>query len=393
VAQFSLVEMTPPILLAVPNVSEGRDARTIAAVAEAFAARGEGRLSDGGTFSEGERAREGPPGGRVRLLDVHSDGDHHRSVFTLAGQPADLADALLCGAEAAVERIDVMKDASSRDRSVGDNPVEIGQHPYVGALDVAPIVYLDARARGAACAEALVVADRIGELGLPVFLYGELSGSDRVSGVPPSTQSSGLRAPAVTRADLRRGGVGGLAERMGAGELRPDFGPARMHPSAGATLVAARPPLVAFNLQLAPPATVKDARRIAALIREGGTEGLQGVRAIGVALRRGAAGASGSPAPPVASTAGASNVPGALANTGEVAQVSMNIERSLDVPLAMVIEAVRRHATVSSAELVGLAPRAALEGFPEDLPLPGFDPARHLIENALEHDREINHLG
>jgi glutamate formiminotransferase len=386
VAQFSLVEMTPPILLAVPNVSEGRDARTIAAVAEAFAARGGGRLSDGGTFSEGERAREDPPGGRVRLLDVHSDGDHHRSVFTLAGQPADLADALLCGAEAAMERIDVMK--TSRDRSVGDNPVEIGQHPYVGALDVAPIVYLDARARGAACAEALVVADRIGELGLPVFLYGELSGSDRVSGVPPSTQSSGLRAPAVTRADLRRGGVGELAERMGAGELRPDFGPARMHPTAGATLVAARPPLVAFNLQLAPPATVKDARRIAALIRERGAEGLEGVRAIGVALRRGAAGASGSPA-----SAGASNAPGALANIEEVAQVSMNIERSLDVPLAMVIEAVRRHATVSSAELVGLAPRAALEGFPEDLPLPGFDPARHLIENALEHDREINHLG
>jgi glutamate formiminotransferase len=221
-----------------------------------------------------------------------------------------------------------------------------------------------------------------------VFLYGELSGSDRVSGVPPSTQSSGLRAPAVTRADLRRGGVGELAERMGAGELRPDFGPARMHPTAGATLVAARPPLVAFNLQLAPPATVKDARRIAALIRERGAEGLEGVRAIGVALRRGAAGASGSPA-----SAGASNAPGALANIEEVAQVSMNIERSLDVPLAMVIEAVRRHATVSSAELVGLAPRAALEGFPEDLPLPGFDPARHLIENALEHDREINHLG
>ncbi len=126
-----------------------------------------------------------------------------------------------------------------------------------------------------------------------------------------------------------------------------------MHPTAGATLVAAREPLVAFNLQLAPPATLKRAQGIAALLRDGGAEGLPGVRALGVQL------------------------------SGAVAQVSMNIERPLEVTLAAVIEAVRRHARVDSAELVGLAPRAALEDFPEDVPLPGFDPARHLIENAL----------
>jgi glutamate formiminotransferase len=117
--------------------------------------------------------------------------------------------------------------------------------------------------------------------------------------------------------------------------------------------VAARPPLVAFNLQLAASAAVEDARAIAHAIREGGAEGIPGVRAIGIAL------------------------------DGGVAQVSMNIERPFEVPLAAVVEAVRRHARVDSAELVGLAPRAALEGFPADVPMPGFDPARHLIENAI----------
>jgi glutamate formiminotransferase / 5-formyltetrahydrofolate cyclo-ligase len=302
----------PPMLLAVPNVSEGRDEATIAAVGAAFAQE-------------------------VRLLDVHSDGDHHRSVFTIAGEPGALADALLAGARAAVERIDVMsRDGADRLRS--------GQHPHVGALDVMPLVYLDERSRGAACAEALVVADRIGdELGVPVFLYGELTEGDPGS--------------ARTRAELRRGGVTGLSRRMvgdaGDAPLLPDFGPPRMHASAGATLLAARPPLVAFNIQLAAPASIADAQRIAALIREGGGEGLPGVRAIAVALG------------------------------GDVAQVSMNIERPFEVPLASVLEAVARHAPIAAAELVGLAPRAALEGFPTDIPMQGFDAARHVVENAL----------
>jgi glutamate formiminotransferase/glutamate formiminotransferase/formiminotetrahydrofolate cyclodeaminase len=232
------------------------------------------------------------------------------------------------------------------------------QHPHVGALDVVPIVYLEARARGAACAEALVVAERLGsELGLPVFLYGELTG-----GRDPAQANLArpYSSPAPrTRAELRRGGISGLAQRMsGGGEaegagLEPDFGPSRMHPSAGAALVAARPPLVAFNLQLAASATLADAQRVAALLRDDGDEGLAGVRAIAVALGDGSA------------------------------QVSMNIERPLELPLATVVEAVRAHAPVRDAELVGLAPRAALEGFPEDLPLLGFDPSRHLIENAL----------
>jgi glutamate formiminotransferase/glutamate formiminotransferase/formiminotetrahydrofolate cyclodeaminase len=323
--------MTSPILLAVPNVSEGRSAATIAAIGDAFLDEISTRPQELGEQSDVDR---------VRLLDVHSDPDHHRSVFTLAARPLALAEAMLRGAAAAVERINVM--------DCPDEQAARGQHPHVGALDVAPVVYLDPAARGAACAEALVLADRIGsELDVPVFLYGELTseGSD----------------PGRTRAELRRGGVAALALRMGRSTsgspdqapLRPDFGPPRLHPSAGATLVAAREPLVAFNLQLAPPATVQDARMIAAAIREGGERGMPGLRAIGVALSDG------------------------------LAQVSMNVERPLEVPLAAVVERVRAFVPVASAELVGLAPLAALAGFPEDLPMPGFDPARHVIENAL----------
>jgi glutamate formiminotransferase / 5-formyltetrahydrofolate cyclo-ligase len=306
--------MTPPTLLAVPNVSEGRDEETIAAIAAAFVGAGP----------------DGP-----RVLEIHSDPDHHRSVFTLAGRAEQLVDALLRGARVAVERIDVV----SRPDLAAQLP---GQHPHVGALDVAPIVYLDTSERGLACAHALVLGDRLAEeLQIPVFLYGELSAEK------PAAER--------TRAQLRRGGGAGLAARMAAGEPRmaPDFGPAQLHARAGATLVAARPPLVAFNLQLAPGASVEQARAIAELIREGGRHGLPGVRAIGVQLR------------------------------GEIAQVSMNVERPFEVPLATVVDAVQAHAEVASAELVGLAPAAAFAGFPQDLAIPGFDPARHLIENAL----------
>jgi len=311
--------MTAPALLAIPNVSEGRDPDTIAAIGAAFA-------SDAHDDA-------------VRLLDTHSDGDHHRSVFTLAGPPGALAETLIQGIAAVMARIDVVSRA-------GEAAAQIGQHPHVGAVDVVPIVYLNPDARGAACAEALVVADRIGnELDVPVFLYSELTSEDPL-------------VPGRTRADLRRGGVLGLAERMAAPHahlkhLKPDFGPPRMHPTAGATLVAARPPLVAFNLQLAAPATLADARAIAALVREGGEHGLPGLRAIGIEL------------------------------AGGVAQVSMNVERPFEVPLATVVRAVGAHAHVASAELVGLAPAAAFDGFPGDVPMPGFDPARHLIENAL----------
>ncbi|HEY3760095.1 MAG TPA: hypothetical protein VGL37_10060 [Solirubrobacteraceae bacterium] len=294
--------MTAPPLLAVPNVSEGRDRASVDAIAMAFTADG-----------------------AARLLDVHADVDHHRAVLSLAGEPGTLAQALAHGAAEAVRRIDL---ADGRR----------GQHPHVGAVDVVPVVYFNEGLRGAACAEALVAAHTIGsEVGVPVLLYGEL-------------------AAGRTRAQLRRGGARALAERLRGGELRPDFGPRAPRAAAGVTLVAARAPLVAFNLELAPPAGLREAAAIAAAVREGGAEGLPGLRAIGVALRRG---------------------------DELVGQVSMNVERPAELPLASVVAAVERHARVARAELVGLAPRVALEGFPAELPMPGFDPARHVIENAL----------
>jgi glutamate formiminotransferase / 5-formyltetrahydrofolate cyclo-ligase len=324
-APFSLVRVTSR-LLAVPNVTEGRDADVVARLIEAL------------VRSDGKPNREQDPhaDARVELLDVHVDPDHDRSVFSFSAPRTELADAMLRLARVAVASVDVVS-APAR-----------GQHPHVGALDVAPVVYLDAATRGAACAEALVVADRIAyELEVPVFLYGELAGG---------------RA----RAQLRRGGVRALAGRLAAaaagevaqpgasdGPVRPDFGPTRLHPTAGATLVAAREPLVAFNVKLSAPADLRQARRIAEAIREGGQEGLPGVRALGIALSDGSA------------------------------QVSTNIERPLEVPLVTVLNAVARRAAVESAQLVGLAPTAALDGFPRDVVLEGFDPERHLIENAL----------
>jgi glutamate formiminotransferase len=272
------------ILLAYPNVSEGRDTATIDRIGKAFG---------------------------DALLDVHSDVDHHRSAYTLAGTPGELARAVVKGAKQAVTSIRI--DAHE------------GVHPRVGAVDVAPIIYLSDTDRGAACAEALVLADTLATaLDLPVFLYGIL-------------------ANGRTRAELRKGGPAELQRRIDAGELTPDFGPHNLHPTAGAVLVAARPPLVAFNVELKPPATVEDARQIAAHIRENGDEGLTGLRAIGLWL----------------------------AETN-LAQVSTNVEDHRATPLRAVVEAVARHAPVAGAELVGLAPEAAFDQFPADIPLRGY---------------------
>jgi glutamate formiminotransferase len=281
-------------LLAVPNVSEGRDPARIEAIGAAFDAR---------------------------LLDVHTDPDHHRSVFTLAGSPGTLAPAVCAGAREALGLIDIEQHA--------------GLHPRVGAIDVAPIVYLEDAHRGAACAEALVLADLLGaELELPVFLYGALGGGR-------------------SRAQLRKGGTAELRRRIESGELKPDFGPPRLHPHGGAVLVAARPPLIAFNVELAAPATLADAKRVAALIREGGPEGLSGVRAIGLWL-----------------------------DERDVAHVSTNVEDHRRSSLADVVAAIARHAEIAEAELVGLAPRAALESFPPEIPLRN----ERTIEDALSSD-------
>ena len=292
------------VLEAVPNVSEGRDEPCIAACGRALGAHG------------------------CSVLDVHSDADHNRSVFTLVGGPQELADSLLAAARTVVEQVDMRSHE--------------GAHPCIGALDVVPIAYLRKEDRELAHDEALAVANRLAaELDLPVFVYGELASADHRR----------------ERAFFRDGGVNALSARMASGELAPDFGPPRMHPTAGAALVAARPPLVAFNIELG-TGDVDVAKQIAAKVREAGG-GLPGVRAIGVKLA-----------------------------TRGVAQVSTNVEDPFTVPLGEVVEAVRREAgalgtTIGAAELVGLAPGPALDGFPGDIELRGFDERRHILENRV----------
>jgi glutamate formiminotransferase len=285
--------------LAVPNFSEGRDADAIAAISAAFA--------------------------RAELLDRHTDEVHNRTVLTLAGPGETLLGALVAGAEACVERIDIRAHE--------------GAHPCVGALDVCPLVWVGEGEHASARELALEAALAIAELEVPVFLYGELATSPK----------------RAERAYFRCGGVAELGERMRSGELAPDFGPAEPHPSAGATLVTARPPLAAFNLEL-DTAEVEVARSVAARLRESGG-GLGGVRAVGIDL-------------------------------GDRAQVSTNIHDPVAVPLATVIELVAKLAAEHGArpvagEVVGLVPSAALRDFPGDLPLPGFDPERQVLERRL----------
>jgi glutamate formiminotransferase / 5-formyltetrahydrofolate cyclo-ligase len=287
----------PPSLLAVPNVSEGRDHEVIEAIGTGFHP--------------------------AHLLDLHADEDHHRSVYTLAASPAELPEALLGGAREAVERIDLRRHE--------------GVHPRVGAMDVMPVVHLDDERRGPACAAVLTAAALIGdELGLPVVLYGQLA----------------TRPEHQRRADLRQGGWQGLAARIEAGDVVPDYGPSRAHPSAGVLLAAARTPLIAFNVDLDTD-DVDLAKDVAGELRERGG-GLPGVRALGLFL----------------------------SDRGR-AQVSINVEDHTSTPLREVVEFVRARAPVAEAELVGLAPEAAFEGFPDDVHLRGFSPERHLIEPVL----------
>jgi len=285
------------VLLAVPNVSEGRHTERLEAIERAFHP--------------------------AAFLDLHVDADHGRAVFSLAAEQGELAKALLSGAREVVARVNLTEHE--------------GLHPHVGALDVMPLVYLGEDRRGAACAEALTAAAMIGdELDLPVFLYGELA-------TKPEQRE---------RAFLREGGWRALAGRIESGELAPDYGPARVHPTAGALLATARPPLIAFNLDLETD-DVELAKRIARSLREA-DGGLTGVRALGLYLP----------------------------DRGR-AQVSTNVHDYTITPLKAVVETVRAQANIAEAELVGLAPEAAFNDFPGDVPMRGFSPERHLIENAL----------
>ena len=285
-------------LLAVPNFSEGRDIAVIAAIRAALDA-------DHG------------------LLDRHSDREHNRSVYTVAGEGRELVERLAAGAKAAVEMIDMRHQR--------------GLHPCIGALDVCPLVWLDDGGEEPARTRAREVAQRIAALEVPVFLYGVLASEDERR----------------ERAFFRQGGFERLRMRMMMGELVPDFGPGEPHPTAGATLVTARPPLAAFNVEL-DTADAAVAQRVAAALREAGG-GLPGVRAIGLPLE------------------------------GGRSQVSTNVHDPISVPLRQVVAriaelAAEQGARPVEAEVVGLVPAAALQGFPAQIPLRGFDPERHVIE-------------
>jgi len=289
----------------VPNVSEGRDAARIDALRQAFS--------------------RGPS-----LLDVHSDHDHDRTVLTLAGETGPLRDGLAAGAAQAVETMDMGRYE--------------GLHPAVGALDVCPLVWIEPTAREAARVTAREVAERIGGLGVPVFLYGSLA----------------TRPEHAERAYFRNGGLAELWLRMEGGELRPDYGPREPHRTAGVTLVTARPPLAAFNVEL-DSGDVGVARSVAAALRESGG-GLPGVRAMGLPLSSGRA------------------------------QISTNVHDPFAVPLARVVERVRELAAPLGArpleaEVVGLVPAEALAGYPADVPIRDFDPAERTIEAALDRNR------
>ncbi|MBA2642545.1 MAG: glutamate formimidoyltransferase [Actinobacteria bacterium] len=266
------------MLEAVPNVSEGRDASAILAIGRELASH-------------------------ARLLDVHSDADHHRTVYSLVGEPAELVASLVSGVAAACELIDLR--------------LHEGVHPRVGAADVVPLVYLHAGDAELARGAALEVAARIGEeIGLPVFLYGDVGAG---------------RRPAL----FRRGGLAALDRRVAAGELVPEFGPARVGQRSGAVLVGARKPLVAYNVDLATD-ELELAREIAAAVRES-SGGIAGVQAIGLRLPQ----------------------------SGRV-QVSMNLldlERAAlhDVVAAVASEAAARGIAVAGGELVGLVPESVLQ--------------------------------
>jgi glutamate formiminotransferase len=288
-------------LESVPNFSEGRDRATIDALGEAL-------------------------GGRARLLDVHSDADHNRSVFTLVGSEEELVESLLAGIECARERIDLRRHE--------------GAHPRIGAADIVPLVPLVPEEMERARAAALALAGRVGgELGVPVFLYGEL-------------------APGRGPAFFRRGGLEGLSRRLASGELAPDFGPMRLDERAGGVLVGARRPLIAFNVNLR--GSLEVAREVARSVRER-DGGFSGVRALGLELP----------------------------SMGLV-QVSMNVEDYEAVALHEIVdrigrEAAARGAVLAGSELVGLMPaRAAVAAAGAMLGIRGFDASRVLELRLLE---------
>jgi glutamate formiminotransferase len=289
----------------VPNVSEGRRREVVDAMAGAI--RGVGG---------------------ARLLDYSSDASHNRSVFTLAGDPTSLESAILALYERAVAEIDLR--------------VHRGEHPRLGAVDVVPFVPIE----GVAMNDCIALARKIGaavadRFHIPIYLYEEAAST-------PARRNL---------EDIRRGEFEGLAAKMATEGWAPDFGPAAPHPSAGASVIGARMPLIAYNINLATD-RLDVARKIAAAIRFS-SGGFRYVKAMGIKL-----------------------------DDRGIVQVSMNLTNYEKTPIFRVFEVVRREAarygvSILESEIVGLVPAAALTDTAEHyLQLSGFS-RDQVLENKL----------
>ena len=269
------------IVECVPNFSEGRNGKVIEKIADAFRVDG------------------------VKLLDYSADVDHNRSVFTVVGEPTELAEAVINAVGVAKDNIDLTKQS--------------GEHPRIGAADVVPFVPI----KNVSVEETVELSKFVGQQiatrhGVPVYLY----------------EKSATAANRVNLADIRKGQFEGLSEKMKAEEWKPDFGNSEPHPTAGATVVGCRPFLVAFNVNLDTP-DVEIATKIARRVRfiNGG---LRFVKALGVKL-----------------------------NSRNVAQVTMNLTDYTKTPVYAAFETVRMEArrygvNVIGTEIIGLIPQQAM---------------------------------
>jgi glutamate formiminotransferase len=294
-----------PIIESIPNVSEGRRPEVVAAIAAAIRA---------------------VPG--VRLLDHSSDASHNRSVFTMAGDAGPIKAAVLAMYEQAVAAIDLRTHS--------------GEHPRLGAVDVVPFVPIE----GVTMAACVELAKEVGRevasrFGVPIYLYEEASADPARKNLE----------------DIRRGEFEGLAAKMGTAGWAPDFGPAAPHPSAGASVIGARMPLIAYNINLNTD-RLDVAKKIAAAIRHS-SGGFRYVKAAGFELKdRG------------------------------IVQVSMNLTNYEKTPIFRVFETVKREAerygvTILESEIVGLIPSAALNATAEYyLRIAAFSPDQ-VLENKL----------
>src|SRR5688572_28419361 len=295
-----------PIIECIPNVSEGRRTDVVERLADAI---------------------RGIPG--VHLLDYSSDASHNRSVFTLAGDAAPLRLAVLALFEQAISAIDLR--------------THHGEHPRVGAVDVVPFVPIEGVTMDECVALAKAVGAEVSErFGVPVYLYEDASANPLRKNLE----------------DIRRGEYEGLAAKMASPMWAPDFGPAAPHPSAGASVIGARMPLIAYNINLDTD-RIDVAKKIAAAIRHS-SGGLRYVKAMGVKV-----------------------------DDRNLAQVSMNLTNYQKTPIFRVFELVKREAerygvSILESEIVGLVPSAALVSSAEFyLQLERFGPEQ-VLENKLK---------